>query len=222
MADSPPSSAAAKPRRQRRWLRRVCWGFLLALVLLWLVRVPLANWALHRLPGDWDISITGLRPGFSGARLEGVRVVHRPTGRLFVLAQEAVATNGWGGLLKGALGSLTLNKAEVTWREEFETPYVLPVEGNPPAQPLVTWNMGKVTDSVFTWYEAGRELPRLSLKIVSLDGGRFIVYEDGRVEAAEQNLVLADVVSREDAMAGEMEIETRRQSRNSLVRMQGH
>jgi hypothetical protein len=182
---------------------------LLLPVLLWMVKVPLANWAMRRLPGDWAVTVTGIRPGFSGATLTGVRVLHRPTGRQLGFAEEVEAANGWSRLLKGELGALTLTRAEVSWREEFEVPYVLPPEGGPQPTTLVAWDSGKVNGGVFTWYEAGREVPRLALKIVRFEGGRFSIYSDGRVEAAPQHIGLEEVVSREFALDGALEVESR-------------
>ena len=74
MSESP--SSPATPRRKRRWLRRLLWGLALTLLLVWVVKVPLVNLALRRLPGDWEITVTGVRPGLRGAGLAGVRVIH--------------------------------------------------------------------------------------------------------------------------------------------------
>ncbi len=209
MSDSPPVSPAAPPRRKRRWLRRVLWGLALSLALLWLVKVPLVNWVLRRLPGDWEISVRGVRPGFAGATLTGVLVIHRPTGRQLAYAEKAEVANGWPGLLKGELGKLDLTKADVSWHEEFETPYEVPPPGGAPAAPVVAWDAGSVHESVFTWYELGREVPRLALRIAKFEGGRLVIYNDGRLEASEQDIVLDDVVSREFVRDDTLEIETR-------------
>src|SRR5688572_3172761 len=119
MADPAPANTTASPRRKRRWLRRILLGLLVVLVLLWIVKVPVTLWFLRRLPGDWEISVTGLRPGITSLTLRGVRVVHRPTGRPLGYAQEVEVSNGWPALIKGKLGKLTLTKAEVSWRDEF-------------------------------------------------------------------------------------------------------
>ena len=214
MPDNPSVSPAAPPRRKRRWLRRVLWGLTLTLLLLWVVKVPLVNWALRRLPGDWEITVTGVRPGFSGAWLAGVRVIHRPTGRQLAYAEKAEVAHGWARLMAGELGALTLTKAEVSWREEFETPYKLPPEGGPPAVPVVAWDTGAVHDGVFTWYELGREVPRLALRITHYDGGRLTIFSDGRLEAAEQNITLREVVSREFVSNDTVEIESNASSRS--------
>jgi len=208
MAESPPANSPP-PRRQRRWLRRVVLGVLLMLLAVWLVRVPLANWWLRRLPGDWAVSITGLQPGFSALKLEGVRVRHRPTGKQLTCVERVDVANGWTRMVKGELGTLTLTGADVEWRPEFETPYIIPPEGGPPARVLVAWDAGSVQGGVFRWYEAGRDLPRLSMRITGFEGKRFAIFSDGRVEAAEQDIALADVVSREFAQDGAVEIESR-------------
>lgn len=208
MAESPPVKSPP-PRPRRRWLRRVVLGFLLLLLAVWLVRVPLANWWLRRLPGDWAVSISGLRPGFSSLTLEGVRVRHRPTGKQLAYAEQVDAANGWSRMVKGELGALTLTGADVEWRPEFETPYIIPPEGGPPASVIVSWQSGTVNGGAFKWYRAGQDLPRLSLRITGWSGGEFAIYNDGRVEAASQNIFLADVVSRELAADGEVEIEAR-------------
>ncbi len=209
MSESPSASPPAPPRRKRRWLRRVLWALTLTLLLVWVVKVPLVNWALRRLPGDWKITVTGVHPGLGGAGLTGVRVIHRPTGRQLAHAEKAEVVNGWALLMKGELGTLTLTKAEVSWREEFETPYELPPEGGPRAVPVVAWDAGAVHDGVFTWYESGREVPRLALRISHYDGGRLTIFSDGRLEAAEQNITLSEVVSREFTGDGALEIESR-------------
>jgi len=213
-------ATSAPPRPRRRWRRRLLLTFLLLPVLLWMVKVPLLNWALRRVPGDWAVSVTGVRPGLAGVKLQGVRVRHRPTGRQLGFAEEMEAANGWSRLLKGELGTLTLTRAEVSWRDEFEVPYTVPPEGGPPAQAVVAWDAGKVHGGVFTWYQAGREVPRLSLKIVRFDGGRFSIYNDGRVEAAPQHIGLEEVVSREFALDGALEIESRSPSLEGVATAQ--
>ncbi len=185
------------------------WGVSLTILLLWLVKVPLTNWALRRIPGDWEITVTGVRPGFAGAWLSGVRVVHRPTGRQLAYAEKAEVANGWTALLKGELGSLDLTHPEVSWREEFETPYAVPPPGGPPVSPVIAWDAGRIHDGVFTWYELGREVPRLALRVTRFAGGRLVIYNDGRLEAAEQDIALSEVVSREFTDDGVLEIESR-------------
>ena len=209
MADPLPVPSSPVPRRKRRWLRRALLAFLLLLVLLWLVKVPLTNAWLRRLPGDWDITITGVRPGWNRVTLKGVRVMHRPSGRQLGIAAQVEAENGWSRILNGELGTLTLTRAEVSWREEFETPYEVPPPGGPPAHTVVAWDAGRVHGGIFTWYETGREVPRLSLKIARYDGDRFEIYNDGRVEAAAQRIALEEVESREFALEGALEIESR-------------
>ncbi len=219
MAD-PLAAPSAPPRPRRRWLRRLLRTVLLLLVLLWLVKVPLLNWTLRRLPGDWEASVTGVRPGLAGLKLTGVRVMHRPTGRQLGLAREAEAANGWSRLIKGELGALTLTGAEVSWRDDFEIPYAVPPEGGPPPAPVVSWDTGHVNGGVFTWYEAGREVPRLSLKIVKFEGGRFTIFNDGRVEASPQRIGLEEVVSREFVLDDSMEIESRSPSLEGVATAQ--
>lgn len=209
MADPPPANAPVRPRRKRRWLRRILAGLLLIGILLWLVKVPLANWILHKLPGDWEITVAGLRPGFAGVTFADVRVVHRPTGLQLAFAEEARASHGWPSLLKGKLGTLTLTNADVIWHEKFETPYVVPPEGGPPAAPVIEWDHGIIRGGTFTWYEEGHDLPRLSLRIVSFDGGKLTIYNDGRLEAAPQKIGLEEVVSREFVKNDTLTIESR-------------
>ena len=185
------------------------WGLALTLLLFWLVKVPLTNWALRRLPGDWEITVTGVRPGFAGAWLSGVRVVHRPTGRQLAFAEKAEVANGWPALLKGELGSLDLHLPQVSWRDEFETPYEVPPPGGPPASPVIAWDSCRIHGGVFTWFESGSEVPRLALRVLDFHGGRLVIYNDGRLEAAEQNIALSEVVSREFTDDGALEIESR-------------
>ncbi|HEX2747229.1 MAG TPA: hypothetical protein VHM91_04450, partial [Verrucomicrobiales bacterium] len=220
MPDASPSPAVPVSRRKRRWLRRLLWGFGLTLGLLWLVKVPLLNWGLRRVPGDFEISITGVSPGWSSAALTGVKVVHRPTGRLLAYAVSLEVRNGWMSLFKGDLGTLNLSKADVNWHPEFASQVPEPVVAGPPASPLLTWETGEVRDSIFSWYERGHEVPRLSLKITSLKGGRMTLYNDGRVEALGQMAVLDDLVSREYAMGGSLEIETRSPHAEGIITAQ--
>ena len=198
------------------------WGLALAIVLLWLVKVPLVNWALRRLPGDWEITVTGVRPGFAGVWLKGVRIIHRPTGRQLAFAAKAEVSNGWPALLKGKLGNLDLTEAEVSWREEFETPYKVPPPGGAPPAPVLTWDSGAIHDGVFTWYELGREVPRLALRITHFDGGRLTIFNDGRLEAEEQNIALSDVVSREFVSDDTLEIESRSPQVEGVMTAQRH
>jgi hypothetical protein len=207
--EPPPVPATTAERRKRRWLRRALWGIAIVLVLLWIVKVPLLNWALRRVAGDYDISVTGVHPRFVGAVLSGVRVVHRPTGRQLGYAKEAEVAGNWLTMIKGELQSVSLSQAEVVWRPEFETITVIPLVPGPPATPILTWQHGEVRDGVFSWYERGKETPRLSLKITRLDGGPMAIYNDGTVEAGGQAVVLDDVVSREFALDETLEIESR-------------
>ncbi|HWB03743.1 MAG TPA: hypothetical protein VG796_12020 [Verrucomicrobiales bacterium] len=209
MPDSLPPATAAPVRRKRRWLRRLLWWLGLAVLMLWVMKVPLLNWWLHRLPGDFEVSITGVSPGFRSASLTGVKVVHRGTGKLMTYAPKGEVNNGWTQLMKGDLGELVLTQAEVNWRPEFETPEEEPLPLGPPPSPLVWWSKGEARDCVVSWYERGHEMPRLSLKVTRLKGGKMTIYNDGRVEAEEQSVVCDELISREYAMGGTLEIETR-------------
>lgn len=184
-------------------------ALVLAVVLLWLIRVPLLNWGLRFLPGDYEITVTGFYPGFQGATLSGVRVVHRPTGRQLAHAKEAVATGNWPQLFAGRLQELKLIRAEVHWRDEFYVEEPIPDVIGPAASVIASWESGIVEDGVFSWYSTGEETPRLSMQIESLKGGRFAIYNDATVEAAPQELRLKEVVSRETALDGQLEILTR-------------
>ena len=200
------------------------WGFIVTLGLLWIVKVPLINWGLRQVPGDFEVSITGLRPGFAGAEIKGLKVIHRPTGRLVGYAASITPANGWSRLVRGDFGKLAIDGAEVNWRPEFETMVEAPIMLGPAASPLLTWEEGEAADCVFSWYERGHEVPRLSFKITSVKGGRFIIYNDGRMEAAEQRAVLEDIVSREFTADNSLEIESRspRAEGIATARREGH
>lgn len=213
-----PEKPRARPRR--RWVRRAAGGLLAAVVLLFLLRVPLLNWGLRRLPGPYEISVTGFRPGLNGATFSGLRVVHRETGRQLATAPGVVAEGSWSRLIHGRLDKLTLLQPEVSWRDEFYKDEPIPDIIGPPASEIVSWEKGEVKDGVFSWYAQGQETARLSLKIKDYNGARFAVFNDGTVEAAPQHLDLLDLVSREDALDGTLLIETRSAAATGLLSAQ--
>lgn len=211
--DSPPVSAAAAPaagrRRGWRWLRRCFAGLVLLLFLVWLMKVPLVNWALRGATGDYAVSIEGITPGFGGAAISGVRVVHMPSGKQLGYAPRVEVTGSWSRMIHGKLAKLTLIKPEVVVHDEFFGPEEVPPEMGPPATGVVSWEQGEIRGGIFAWIETGKGFPRLSMKVTKLDGGSMTIYNDGTVDAAEQRLTLDDLVSRESAARDTMEIETR-------------
>lgn len=209
-ASCPPSTPAAPPPARKGWLRQWTKRTLLFLLLLtvaaWFARVTLANWALSKLPGFYAVKVSGVLPGWNGLTFTGVTVIHRPTGLEMARAGRVEAHGGWGQMKNGQLEKLRLVDAQVSWREEFSD-YRMPyIEGAPAADPAVIWHKGEAEGGSFQWIERGQKLPRLSMDIVSINGGHFTVFDDTTCEADAQSLIVGNLVSSELTAGGRLTI----------------
>ncbi len=191
MTPRPALPPTAKP--PRRWWRWALGAALLGTVgvgVAWCCRVPLANAALARLPGDFAVSITGLDPGLTSLDLRGVQVIHRGSGTCVFRAAALRAENSWPNLRKGRLGKLTATQPQLTWRENLASKSVITHYPVPPS-PLLSYQSLRLIDGSLD-ISHGPVL-RISVRALHATGGRLVIYDNDTIHAAEHQLELSDV-----------------------------